>query len=362
MKVLFVTPSDKVGGGNRVMFELAARLSRRHTVTCAFPISPSGPKYHLSPRVTVAAFGIRSGLKHSVLVNLVFLLRWLASNNLRFDAVIATGQITGLLLPYVKHRRLFNFIQTDEYAIFEQGHLRGMPALYRIYSRLMDRSLGTPGIRYIFNSSYTHRVFTTLRPARPAPRIIIHPGVDMAVFHPEGRRTSPSTIRVSSLVRGHALKGLEVLLAAFHSLPADARSRAGWSLITNDRLEGRVLPTEFTIHRPRDDSQLAGLLREADIFLSTSLWEGFGLPALEAMACGCAVITSRNGGCAEYAAEGVNCLTYEPNDHIKLADLIKRLVENQSLASKLSFEGIRTASRFTWEASAKKLLDLLEGA
>lgn len=344
------------------MFELAARLARTHRVTCAFPRSPARPKYGISPLVTASGIGIVSSSRYSVLANLAFLLHWLVNNKGRFDAIVSTGQITGLLLPYVRHHRLFNFIQTDEYAIFEQGHLRGMPLLYRLYSRLIDRSLRAPGIGFIFNSSFTHRLFTTMRPARPATKIIIHPGVDTNVFNPNGRPQNPANIKISSLVRSHALKGLGVLLAAYRDLAPEVRSRVGWSLITNDRLAGRSIPSEFTIHQPQDDRQLAGLLRETDIFLSTSLWEGFGLPALEAMACGCAVITSRNGGCSEYAVDGVNCLAYQPDDHLALAGLLNLLIADRSLASRLAAGGIRTARRFTWEASAAKLSALLEGA
>lgn len=362
MEILFITPSDKVGGGNRVMFELAARLARSHRVSCAFPRSPAVPKYRLPPGITTKALGIKSRSRYAVLANLGFLFRWLAENMKRFDAVVSTGQITGVLLPYLRHPRLFNFIQTDEYAIFEQGHLQGRPFLYRIYSRLMDRSLTDPGIRFIFNSSFTHRIFTTMRPGRPADRIIIHPGVDPAVFYPGGRRPLGQPWRISSLVRGHALKGLNVLLAAYGSLSAEARSSASWSLITNDPLHNMRIPPEFAIHRPQDDGQLSQLLRDTDIFLSTSLWEGFGLPALEAMACGCAVITSRNGGCDEYAVDGSNCLTYQPDDHLALAGLIKRLMEKSDLAPRLAANGIRTARRFNWEASADKLLALLEAA
>ncbi len=361
MELLFITPSDKVGGGNRVMFELAARLARAHQVTCAFPRSPARPKYRLSSGISPVAVGIGSNSKYSVLINLVFLLKWLIENKKRFAAVVSTGQITGILLPFIKHLRLFNFIQTDEYAIFEQGHLRDLPLLYRIYRRLMDRSLKHPGIGFIFNSAYTHRLFTEERPGRPAEPVVIHPGVDPAVFNPDGRRPSTSPWCISSLARRHALKGLGILLAAYHSLSPEVRSLASWNLITNDRLEDRDIPHSFRILRPQDDGQLARLLRQTDIFLSTSLWEGFGLPALEAMACGCAVITSRNGGCAEYAVDGVNCLTYEPKDHLALAWLIGRLIADRRLASRLAAEGILTASRFTWESSAKKLLALLEG-
>ncbi len=50
------------------------------------------------------------------------------------------------------------------------------------------------------------------------------------------------------------------------------------------------------------------------IFISTSWWEGFGLPSLEAMACGCALILTDAGGVNEYAIANENCLMYEPKN------------------------------------------------
>lgn len=359
MNLLFVTPSDKVGGGNRVMFELAARLSRRHRVACAFPRSPGRPKHGIAPGIRTVAAGFGSGLRLSIFPNLLSLYGWLSANKAGFDAIVSTGQVTGILLPGIRHRRLFNFIQSDEFAIFEQGHLQGRPLLLRAYRRLMGRSLRSPGIRYLFNSSFTHRVFTTIRPGRAAPALIVHPGVDHAVFNPSGRRRREGKPVVCSLARGHALKGLDVLLKAYECAPPGAREKASWRLLTNDRLEGFRLPRGFAVHRPQNDSELAEHYRQTDIFLSTSLWEGFGLPALEAMACGCAVVTSRNGGCDEYADHGRNCLVYGPADHSALAGHIRRLIADPRLGSRLAAGGIESSRRFTWEASAERLEALL---
>ncbi|HBE73253.1 MAG TPA: hypothetical protein DDW31_04060 [candidate division Zixibacteria bacterium] len=362
MNILFITPSDKTGGGNRVMFELAARLSRRHRVTCAFPRSPGRPKYRIAPEIRTVAAGFGSEHKYSVLPNLLSLYGWLTANKNGFDAIVSTGQITGILLPYLRHRRLFNYIQSDEYAIMEQGHLRGRPLLLGLYSRLMSRSLVSPGIRCLFNSEFSLRAFTSRHPGRGDPGAIIHPGVDATVFRPALHRDGRAPLTIASLARPHALKGLDVLLRAYRDLPAETRAMARWRLITTDDLQKCGVPGSFEIIRPQNDTELAGLLQQADIFLSTSLWEGFGLPALEAMACGCAVVTSRNGGCDEYAVHGRNCLTYPPGDPAALAGHVQNLLGDSALRSRLAAEGVRTARRFSWEASAGRLLEILEGA
>lgn len=362
MNILFITPSDKTGGGNRVMFELAARLSRRHRVTCAFPRSPGRPKYRIAPEIRTVAAGFGSEHKYSVLPNLLSLYGWLTANKNGFDAIVSTGQITGILLPYLRHRRLFNFIQADEFAILKQGHLQKSPFLYNLYARLMLHNLNAAGINYIFNSKFTYGLFLPAHRNSDVPFRLVPPGVDAPVFKPSPTPRKATPVSVASVARHQTWKGLEVLLKAYVLSPRSLRSQTVWHLISHDDLSGLGVPPSFVIHRPQNDTELAGLLQQADIFLSTSLWEGFGLPALEAMACGCAVVTSRNGGCDEYAVHGRNCLTYPPGDPAALAGHVQNLLGDSALRSRLAAEGVRTARRFSWEASAGRLLEILEGA
>lgn len=60
--------------------------------------------------------------------------------------------------------------------------------------------------------------------------------------------------------------------------------------------------------------EIAYYMNLSHIFISTSWWEGFGLPPLEAMACGCAVILSNSGGVNEYAQLDDNCLMFDPRN------------------------------------------------
>ena len=92
--------------------------------------------------------------------------------------------------------------------------------------------------------------------------------------------------------------------------------------------------------------------------VSTSYKEGFGLPALEAMACGCAVITSNSGGCLEYTNEE-NCLMYDAGNTKELAAHINTLVVNSNLRNQIIEKGIKTATTFTWDNSANQLLNIV---
>ncbi|MCU0606503.1 MAG: glycosyltransferase family 4 protein [Candidatus Edwardsbacteria bacterium] len=356
MNILFVTPSDKVGGGNRAMFSLAAEIARWHCVELAFPANRAYPKIRPATNVRTTAVGYDYGSRYGFLLNHLHLLAWIRRHRPRFDAVVATGQTTGIMLPLIVHPALYNYIQTDEFAISQEGHLAGHPLLYRLYQWLIHRSLRDPDIGCLFNSQYTYRSFSSRDGLSGRQSRIIRCGVETAVFRPGTRSPGRRPVRIISIVRGQRWKGLHVLLEAYRLLPLQCRERSAWHLITPDDLSAFSIPDGFHIHRPQNDDQLVPILRRGDIFLSTSLWEGFGLPALEAMACGCAVVTSQNGGCREYAGHGVNCLTYPPNDPARLAEHLAQLIEDSRLRSRLSRNGRRTAARFTWQEAARRLL------
>jgi glycosyltransferase involved in cell wall biosynthesis len=78
--------------------------------------------------------------------------------------------------------------------------------------------------------------------------------------------------------------------------------------------------------------QIVELYRSAQVLVVPSRWEGFGLVALEAMRCGCAVFASRVGGLEEVVDDGVSGLLFEPEDSAALAALLKNTTAPQLLA------------------------------
>ncbi|MFD3000912.1 glycosyltransferase family 4 protein [Pontibacter toksunensis] len=96
----------------------------------------------------------------------------------------------------------------------------------------------------------------------------------------------------------------------------------------------------------------------AYLFLYPSLRESFGLPILEAMACGTPVITSNTSSMPEVA--GGAAVLVDPFKHQEITEGIHQLVSDQDLYSKLVEKGIKRASEFTWEASAKSILSIYD--
>lgn len=107
------------------------------------------------------------------------------------------------------------------------------------------------------------------------------------------------------------------------------------------------------------DEDLRSLYSSCQAFVYPSLYEGFGLPPLEAMACGAPVIASRIA--AHVETLGAHAHLVEPTDERALAQVITTLLENQNERNRMSQSGIEHAAQFSWEKTAKLTLEVYEG-
>ncbi len=104
-----------------------------------------------------------------------------------------------------------------------------------------------------------------------------------------------------------------------------------------------------------EEADLPALLSAALAFVWPSLLEGFGLPPLEAMACGTPVLASNTGSLPEVV--GGNAVTVSPFDEGGLSDALRMLAGDGALRNRLAVEGCLRASAFTWEKTARVLAD-----
>ena len=172
-------------------------------------------------------------------------------------------------------------------------------------------------------------------------------------------------------------KNLTALLEAFHhflatcsslSAPCDLRpatcdlrlvivGKKGWlyeSFFHRLRelgLDDRVI---FTGYVPDED--LPAIYSAADLFVFPSLYEGFGLPVLEAMACGVPVVCSNTSSLPEVAGDAA--LLVDPTDVRALAGAMERVLMDKHLRAELRAKGLERAERFTWEGAARETLEV----
>jgi glycosyltransferase involved in cell wall biosynthesis len=106
------------------------------------------------------------------------------------------------------------------------------------------------------------------------------------------------------------------------------------------------------------DDDLRALYSSCQVFVYPSLYEGFGLPTLEAMACGTPVIASRIDALVEIL--GPNARFVDPMDAAALAGTVVELLENKVERERLSTSGAQHAARFSWEKTAALTLAVYE--
>jgi glycosyltransferase involved in cell wall biosynthesis len=131
--------------------------------------------------------------------------------------------------------------------------------------------------------------------------------------------------------------------------------KPGWATeelqtaIERGRLGGRV---QFTGYVP--DADLPALYAAADLFAYPSLYEGFGLPPLEAMACGTPVLTSNTTSIPEVVADAAECV--DPTDEAALAAALEELLRVPDRRAELRERGFLRAARFSWRETARRTL------
>ena len=198
----------------------------------------------------------------------------------------------------------------------------------------------------------------------PGDRIeVVHHGVDAEFFQlRRAAAVSPYLLCVSTL---HPHKNLDRLLDAFaefhRARPEFRLVVAGMRGFHAEALErhraalGLASAVEFTGWIPR--KQLYDLYAGAAAFIYPSTFEGFGMPVLEAMAAGIPTACSRIAPLAGLAGDAA--LQFDPENQRELEEAVARLVSDSELRARLSRTGPARAAQFSWEAAARRTLEIL---
>jgi len=105
------------------------------------------------------------------------------------------------------------------------------------------------------------------------------------------------------------------------------------------------------------DEKLIELYQNAEAFIFPSLYEGFGIPPLEAQACGCPVISSETTAMPEILGESV--VYFDPTDTCEIQNAMFKVINDIQLQKNIREKGFENVSRFSWDVSAKKLYSII---
>jgi len=186
---------------------------------------------------------------------------------------------------------------------------------------------------------------------------VISGGVDTSTFRPYPKPSAQTGIKnIFYIMRdptsGYTWKGGSDFLKAVIRL----KDQVNFNL-TVSIPEGAPFnsPVPCKIRTSTTDQVLAQLYAEADLFVYTSYFEAFGLPPLEAMACGTAVVTTDCGGNRDYVKNGENCLLVPPSDIDQLSSAIYHLLTQDSERQRLANSGHLLAQAWTWQRTADQV-------
>lgn len=154
--------------------------------------------------------------------------------------------------------------------------------------------------------------------------------------------------RVAMLYNAHPAKGWAVGLTALRAVKEQLPDLRASVFGTTEPDEDLPEWIDFTA-APDRSTLVDEIYNRSQAFVQASDHEGFGLTAVEAMACGCALVTTDNGGSRDYAFDGETALVVEPRDADGLARALVRTLVDTELRTRLATAGLATARTFTWE-------------
>ena len=256
--------------------------------------------------------------------------------------------------------------------IHDLAHL-ALPSLFpgaarRVYAHAMFRAVTRRARRIIAVSRFTATELQHWLDI-PAHRIrVIHNGVSPAFCPDPDPQRSKRAVAELGLAEPFVLavgnvkphKNLTGLLAAFQLLegePQLAIVGQAQQLLTGDEDFPRSLASSPARQRVHATGRLLfptllALYRRARLLVLPSLYEGFGLPVLEAMACGTPVVASDRASLPEVAGDAA--LLTDPTDPPRLAGVIQRLLDDDDLHAELSARGLARVKQFSWQRSARE--------
>jgi glycosyltransferase involved in cell wall biosynthesis len=267
------------------------------------------------------------------------------------------------VLPIVHPRRSIVTIHDLGYLYFPEAH----PPRQRWYLDRSTRWHTATAAHLLADSAATKRDLVERYHADPDKITVAYPGLDPAIK----RVTDPSEIarvRANYNVEGDYLlylgtiqprKNLQRLIEAFYQLPTAncqllLAGKPGWyseQLLqhANDRVKfiGYV-----------DAADKNALLSGATAFVFPSLYEGFGFPVLEALACGVPVLCSNTSSLPEVA--GDTAVMVNPLDVDDIVRGLQEVTTNEDLRKPLIERGYQRAQKFTWQACADVVLNVFE--
>lgn len=257
------------------------------------------------------------------------------------DVVIATSVETALPIANLNQRKgkKFYFIQDFEnwtYSDEEVCHTYGLGMTNIVVADWLKQIVD----KYSLN-----------------PSILISNSINTKIFKVSSSPESRSPHSIAFHYRKESYKGAQYAIETVRMLYSKYNDLKVYVVSTNNPPDD--LPECCVFLKNLSPKEVAEVNNRARVFICSSLEEGFGLPGLEAMACGCVLASSKYRGVLEYAVDGKNALLSPIKDSKAMVDNIVEVFDNSKLRNRLIEGGIKTAEQRSLKVSGALLESVL---
>jgi glycosyltransferase involved in cell wall biosynthesis len=276
------------------------------------------------------------------------------------------------VIPFSYRGRSVATVHDLGYHHFPEAH----PPRQLAYLRWSTRHNGRISSHILADSQATKDDLIRFDNINPAQISVVYPGIDpdlkpvadeekITAVLQKYNITPPYLLHLSTLQpRKNLVRLVEATTAASIPHQLVLAGKTGWladSILQkisslqkrSDPVSNKIKLTGFI-----NDTDKAALLSGATAVLYPSLYEGFGFPALEAQACGTAVLCAHTSSLPEIVAD--SALTVDPLNTAELTTAIQQITSDETLRAQLIAKGFENIKRFDWQKTADQLLTILE--
>ena len=230
-------------------------------------------------------------------------------------------------------------------AFFEQGgsHLFEIDRLSEIKRKVVYDRMQLPPFIYTVSKYSAEKIEEIYGKSSS----IIYNALESKIFYPREKERDEKEISITIVgSEDFKFKNVGEVLEVIRELQEKYQIKLNWITQTEPKINKEE--RKNAIVNP-EQKIIGDVLRNTDIYICNSEYESFGLPTLEAMTCGAAVITTDTGGMRDFVIDGENALVIKHHNKEDMKDKIEMLINNRDLMHKMSQNGIATASKFNWD-------------
>jgi len=352
-RLTLVLEEFNASGGLRVLSavtNVAAGANIDVAIVC--PDYAAKPFFSLDPKVKLVIISTGRCMRRIRYLSAVCRMRWIydgmfMTGNFRLISLItAVGRIAGREMP------LFVIQGMDRVSLIELTEAS-------LIAKQINRILFAISQRVPCHRVYVSRFLKVAygQPGAFIPNFVSNQFVQRSVSE------ISSVIRIGCVCTSAPNKGFSLFLDAFARMNSDGciGRNVEFFCATQDTILIKKYSNSGVIFvKPNSDEAMYGFYRSCHIFTSLSVSEGFGLPALEAMASGCAIVCTDSGGVSDFLLDGYNGILLSERSGTAVAAALKQLVLNKALRLELATAGQAYSKYYTYERFASGYLKLFQ--